>query len=96
MSEHYATKLKQDYEHCLTRMMDLFAYGRKREYILETAVANAEKYFSQMAGRVEDKELSCECKKLADFMLESLLKKPDLGSSYPPKPDNFTTITEER
>jgi hypothetical protein len=78
--ENHYKKLQDDYEHCLKRMIDLFEYGRRREYELETAVANAHKYLGAIREKTDSTEIIEICDQLIPFLLECLngemIKKP--------------------
>ncbi len=76
MKEHPYKKLEKDYHHCITRMIDLFAYGRKREYALETGVVNAQKYFEIIREMTDDKNIIDICDKMSSFMKQALESHP--------------------
>jgi hypothetical protein len=72
--DHHHTKLKEDYEHLLKRTWQLFEYGRKREGQLETAVANAWKYFDEITESNDLEFIHERSSAMRDFMIEALDK----------------------
>ena len=71
---HPLTRLRDDYDHLMARTWQLFEYGKKREYKLETAVVNAWKYFGEIA-ETDDmeriKEIALSMRKLMAKTMKS-------------------------